>query len=108
MLSQKMTNVITFYMPKEKFKYRINEIIDSLPRSISVKEIETTLEKEYKISPATFHRDKAIKLNDSGSIPTDRLDSYSDFFCVRADELKNYSIIRSHGKTINDLLNPSL
>lgn len=77
-------------MSELKFKYKINELINSLPKSKNTTWIITELEKEG-IASRTFFRDKSIKVGDEEDIPSERLLIYSKFFGVTLDELFNYT-----------------
>lgn len=79
-------------MSKIKFKYHINEQIASLPRAMTIDMLLRLLKKDHNISRVTFYRDRNLKLDDAGSIPSDRLEIYAALFGVLPDELKNYTI----------------
>lgn len=75
-----------------KLKYSINDKIEDLPKSISVEVIINVLEKDHQISRSTFLRDRNIAIDDTTSIPTDRLEIYAALFGCSTDQLKNYPI----------------
>jgi hypothetical protein len=72
------------------YKYKLNEKIKELPRSISIEKIIETLATDHSISRTTFHRDRNIAQESEQSIPSDRLDTYAALFNCSADDLKNY------------------
>lgn len=76
----------------KKFKYKINDQISLLPRTMTIGEIEKILKKEHGISRDTFYRDRNITTEDSTSIPSERLDVYAALFNISSDDLKNYTI----------------
>ncbi|MFN7491173.1 MAG: hypothetical protein ACK5QK_15795 [Chryseotalea sp.] len=69
-----------------KFKYKIKELIDALPRSVKIKSILDKLEAEG-ITKGTFYRDQKIKSNSRHSIPMDRMIAYSKIFNVSIEHL---------------------
>jgi hypothetical protein len=74
---------------KPKYKYNLNHQISLLPRNKTIELISGELEKEG-IAERTFFRDRSIKINDPGDIPSERLMIYAKFFDVSIDELFNY------------------
>lgn len=64
---------------KMKYKYTLNDQINSLPREIKISDILKILEKEG-ISQDSFYRDRNIRQGSDQSIPTDRLFIYADLF----------------------------
>jgi hypothetical protein len=77
-------------MASKEYKYRINEIIEQLPRSMTIGKIESILKAEHQISRDSFFRDRTLKISDRSSIPSERLDVYAALFNCSADDLKNY------------------
>ena len=75
-----------------KLKYNISHFIALQPRHLKIGDIEKILNEEHHISRDTFYRDRNITLEDSSSIPSERLDIYAALFSVTAEELKNYSV----------------
>lgn len=59
---------------------------------MKIADIEKILWEEHQISRDTFWRDRNIKIKDTSSIPTDRLDIYAALFGITPDELKNYQV----------------
>jgi hypothetical protein len=73
------------------FKYKINDYIHALPRTISIGRLQKVLQNEHGISSDTFYRDRAIKSDDEFSIPSDRMDVYAGVFGCKVDDLKNFT-----------------
>lgn len=74
----------------KKRKYRIEELVQGLPKWQNEKWIVAELEKEG-ITQRTYYRHKAIELGDAHDIPSYTLLIYARFFGVTVDELFNYS-----------------
>ncbi len=89
MFGNQFTN--TWLMATEKFKYNINHQISLMPRHISIDSLVKILSNEHKITRDTFYRDRNLTLDDSFSIPSDRMDIYAALFNCTVDELKNYT-----------------
>jgi len=70
-------------------KYKLDNFIDQLPRTVSVKALCTTLEKKG-ILRDTFFRDRRIEAKSKTSIPEKRLSVYAQLFGCTIDELLNY------------------
>jgi len=83
-----------------KLKYKLNDKVKELPRSISMADLLKILAKNG-ISRDSFYRDRNISINDKNSIPSDRLDVYAIVFGCTTDELKNYS---PKGKSILEVI----
>jgi hypothetical protein len=75
-----------------KYKYKINEQLGLLPRSTTIGQIEKILKKEHGISRDTFYRDRSMTIDDTLSIPSERLDIYAALLSVSAESLKNYTV----------------
>lgn len=75
-----------------KLKYKIAELIEQLPKGITLAQIEEILQNEHKINRTTFYRDRCISLKSSTSIASDRLDVYAQLFSVSPEDLKNYKV----------------
>lgn len=73
------------------YKYKLNDLYNALPRSITTDTVLAEL-KKYKIKKGTFYKDCGIKLKDRAVIKSDRLDIYAALFGVTVDELKNYEV----------------
>lgn len=71
-----------------KLKYNINHYLDELPARIKMAQIADLI-KPYKITYATFNRDRQIESTDSTSIPSDRLQVYAGLFGCTIDDLIN-------------------
>jgi hypothetical protein len=70
----------------EKFKYRIQQQIDKLPREITIGAIEKMLDARG-ISPGTFYRDRKISTKSEQSISIDRIQIYAKFFDCSIEDL---------------------
>ena len=75
----------------EQNKYRINELINQLPKAQTTEWVTGQLEKEG-IKKRTFFRDKAIMLDDGEDIPMQRMVIYAKFFGVELGDLLNYTV----------------
>lgn len=71
-----------------QYKYRLEEFIQALPREMTMTRLYDLLYSDHKISRATFWRDRKIRIDDSQSIPGDRLEIYAALFGVSIEQLK--------------------
>ncbi|HMG94373.1 MAG TPA: hypothetical protein VK589_30140 [Chryseolinea sp.] len=78
-------------MAKPEFKYRIEELIQSLPKSKSTDWVAEQLEKEG-IKRRTFFHHKAIKIDADEDLSAATLLIYARFFGVTVDDLFNYNV----------------
>jgi hypothetical protein len=69
------------------YKYRINELLNSLPPSMSIEKFRANLKAKHNISTETFHVDRFLKLREHTNIPKDRLEVYAHEFKVPLHEL---------------------
>jgi len=69
------------------YKYRINELLNTLPRSMSIEKFRANLKATHNISAETFHVDRFLKLREHTNIPKDRLEVYAQEFNVPLHEL---------------------
>ena len=69
------------------YKYRINELLNSLPPSMSIEKFGTKLKTIYNISSEVFHVDRFLKLRERTVIPKDRLEKYARAFNVPVQQL---------------------
>jgi hypothetical protein len=83
-----------------KLKYKLNDLVNELPRNIGIAELIDELNK-HGINRDAFYRDRKITINSNHSIPSDRLDVYAIIFGCTTDELKNYKV---KGRSIRDIV----
>lgn len=74
------------------YKYRIREVYEQLPRSVTVKQIID----ELGIARRTFYKDLAIKATEKADIPATRLQRYAQVLGVSVESL--YGTVPSLGK----------
>lgn len=70
-------------MKQTPYKYRLKEIYEQLPRSVSVKHIL----EQVGIARRTFYKDLSIKLDESADIPGSRLQKYALVLGVSLESL---------------------
>lgn len=74
-----------------KYKYAINEQVDSLPRTMSINDLLKHLEVSG-ISRNEFYADRNILFGSEKSIPSDRLLKYIKVFDCTIDDLLNEQV----------------
>ena len=74
-------------MEKTKYKYKINECYEAMPRSIAI----APLLKKNGIRQSTFYQDKSILVTEDRDIPAGRLLKYATIFNVSIEQLFNYN-----------------
>ncbi|MGL6121662.1 MAG: hypothetical protein ACRC1W_01235 [Shewanella sp.] len=72
-----------------KLKYKIDHHLSLQPRNITMDSIVKVL-AEHGISRDTFYRDRNLTIDDTFSIPSNRLDTYAALLNTTTDDLKNY------------------
>lgn len=84
----------------KKYKYKIKEMAENLPRHITTDILVKELGR-HNVSRDSFYRDQKIALGSDQSIPLDRMDAYATVFGCTIEDLKNYM---PKGKSIIEVL----
>ena len=77
--------------PLPTYKYRLQELVDALPKSTTMASLEKLL-KDQGISQNEFYRDRTARYNSDFNIPVDRMVVYSQLFDTPIEELMNHTI----------------
>lgn len=89
-----MAKTIKLYQKKSlpQYKYRLQELIDGLPKAMAKFSTLEIILKDHGISQNEFYRDRTTAYGSEFSIPGDRLSVYSKLFDVTIEELMNHTI----------------
>jgi len=77
--------------PLPTYKYRLQELVDALPKSTTMASLEKLL-KDHGISQSQFYRDRTARYTSDFNIPVDRMVVYSQLFDTPIEELMNHTI----------------
>jgi hypothetical protein len=90
---KKMAKTIKLHKlkPLPTYKYRLQELVNDLPKSTSMASLEKLL-KGHGISQSQFYRDRMAAYTSDFNIPVDRMVIYSQLFDVTIEELMNRTI----------------
>lgn len=69
------------------YKYRINDLLNRLPASMSIEKFMANLKAKHAITADVFHVDRFLKLRERTVIPQERLEVYAKAFDVPIHEL---------------------
>lgn len=69
------------------YKYRINDLLNSLPRSMSIEKFRANLKVKHNISMEVFQADRFLKRRERTTIPFERLEIYAREFNIPVKEL---------------------
>ena len=85
----------------DQFKYRIQELIERLPRGITTEQIIEQLEK-HGIKRRSFFEHKKIKVTDTRSISEHQLQVYAKILNVPMHQMLNYMVKQDPIQVIYD------
>lgn len=86
-----MTNGVKSSKEKQKYKYRIHDLLNQLPHN-QYKMVLKFLPKKLGVSPETFRKWRYIKKTDRATVPADHLALIAKFFKISLDKMFNYEI----------------
>ena len=69
------------------YKYRINDLLNSLPGSMSIEKFRANLKTKHNISMEVFQVDRFLKHRERTNIPFERLEIYAREFKIPVQEL---------------------
>lgn len=74
------------------YKYRLQELINELPKGLKISVLEKLLLRDFGITQNEFYRDRTARYGSDFSIPDDRMQVYAQIFDVTVDDLRNQNI----------------
>lgn len=87
-------------------KYRLEELLNALPRGVTVGTVNQMLLDHYGISTPTFLRHRQIPLDSPSEMNVSALKAYSEFFNVSMEDLLTPSDEpKKASRSVYDLLN---
>jgi hypothetical protein len=77
--------------PLPTYKYRLQELVDGLPKSTTMQSLQELL-KRHRITANQFWRDRTARYTSDFNIPVDRMVVYSQLFDTPIEQLMNHTI----------------
>lgn len=91
-------------MEQPALKYRLRELTDSLPRSLSAGDISRVLTAEYGITRGKFYNHMALVKGSTQAITDTDLAKYAAFFGVSEQEIRNYTPVdKKKSRTVYEI-----